>query len=534
MRYTGNLNKLIIFFTFTFCLSSVNAAPIVSFKNNKLVYTKYANRDESFVENKLIDFSWAGYKGGGVALPDVPVKESLNPVAGDNQPQIQAAIDRVSTLIPDSNGFRGAVLLGHGKYTLLSSVTIAVSGVVLRGSGQGVDGTVLLDAQTIQNDFIQIVGKNTVAVNSISRTRIADNFVASGVNQFSVKSISGYVIGDSIQVITTPNQAWIDRLGMAPFGWTAAGYRMAYERKIIAMTGNKITIDLPVVDAISTSFGGGEIVKINITNRLQNVGIEKLRLDSVFNNATDESHGWSAVKFSNAENSWVRNITATHFGFSAVNLASNANFNTVQDSAFLEPISIIDGGRRYSFNIGGGVGNLLQRNYTNGGRHDFVTGAKVAGPNVFLDSVSENSFNNIGPHHRWSTGILFDNIRGKDFSVESRKASGTGHGWSGAQVVFWNSNTQTLICDSPPGAKNFSIGNVGMKREGTWAPEEPFCWWQNLGNHVIPRSLYVQQLRERLGSTALKNILWVAQQSNDPVASANIENLVSGLLIDKI
>ena len=57
------------------------------------------------------DFSRAGYQGGGVALPFVPVVRNVSPAAGDDGANIQAALDAVGALAPDANGFRGAVLL---------------------------------------------------------------------------------------------------------------------------------------------------------------------------------------------------------------------------------------------------------------------------------------------------------------------------------------------------------------------------------------------------------------------------------------
>src|SRR5688500_13866203 len=64
--------------------------------------------------NKIPDFSNAGYKGGGVAIPYVPVKVTVWPVAGDNADNVQAAIDKVSAMPLDASGFRGAVLLKMG------------------------------------------------------------------------------------------------------------------------------------------------------------------------------------------------------------------------------------------------------------------------------------------------------------------------------------------------------------------------------------------------------------------------------------
>src|SRR6187431_1755228 len=61
--------------------------------------------------NKIPDFSNAGYKGGGVPIPVVPVKATVWPVVGDNSATIQAAIDKVSAMPLDAYGFRGTVLV---------------------------------------------------------------------------------------------------------------------------------------------------------------------------------------------------------------------------------------------------------------------------------------------------------------------------------------------------------------------------------------------------------------------------------------
>ncbi|SEF78117.1 hypothetical protein SAMN05421819_1178 [Bryocella elongata] len=47
---------------------------------------------------RILDFSYTGYMGGGVALPDVPVKARVAPTGGDDSALIQAAIDKVSNL----------------------------------------------------------------------------------------------------------------------------------------------------------------------------------------------------------------------------------------------------------------------------------------------------------------------------------------------------------------------------------------------------------------------------------------------------
>src|SRR5262249_31767426 len=91
----------------------------------------------------IMDFSWAGYMGGGVSLPNVPVRQSVSPSGSDDTSAIQAAINAVSALTPDANGFRGAVLLAPGTFNISLTLNINASGVVLRGSGSGSGGTVI-------------------------------------------------------------------------------------------------------------------------------------------------------------------------------------------------------------------------------------------------------------------------------------------------------------------------------------------------------------------------------------------------------
>ena len=49
----------------------------------------------------------------------------------------------------------------------------------------------------------------------------------------------------------------------------------------------------------------------------------------------------------------------------------------------------------------------------------------------------------------------------------------------------------------------FAIGSRANKREGSWAPEEPFGWWEHQWQVVTPRSLYFQQLADRRGEAAV-------------------------------
>ena len=59
--------------------------------------------------NTIHDASHAGYGGGGIAIPTLPLRETIWPVAGDNTQHIQNAIDYASSLPLQPGGFRGVV-----------------------------------------------------------------------------------------------------------------------------------------------------------------------------------------------------------------------------------------------------------------------------------------------------------------------------------------------------------------------------------------------------------------------------------------
>lgn len=485
--------------------------PLISLQNGRLTYNYYANRGQQNAVNRIPDFSNAGYKGGGVQLPVLPVQETIQPVQGDCRAHIQAAIDRVSALPADANGYRGAVLLRAGIYPVEGSLIIRAGGVVLRGEGNGVTGTVLIATQKVQHNFIVVQGSGSgYGEVSGSRVKITTPYVATGATTFDVAAGHTFQPGDNVVIQKMPTEAWIDTLDMRQYGWTASGYRNTYERKIVSVSGNTVTIDVPVVDPLEQFYGGGEIHKSNIVGRIKESGVENMRIESFFAGNDDESHGWNAVVLNRAENCWVRDVVAKYFGYAAVSVSNMSRFITVQDCAMIDPKSVTTGGRKYSFNIeGNATNNFFQRCMTWGGRHDFVSGSRVPGPNVFLDCVAENTFADIGPHHRWSTGQLFDNIYGGQIRVQNRGASGSGHGWSGAQILLWNcySFKSDIEVESPPTARNWGIGCIGVKQTNTG-------YWESWGTHVLPRSLYLQQLEERLGAQAVQNIATADQLQN--------------------
>lgn len=463
----------------------------------------------------LPDFSHCGFGGGGVALPVAPVRERLTPQpGGDDAPRIQAALDRVGALPPGEDGLRGAVLLSRGEYRCEQPLRIEASGVVLRGEGEGTEGTVVVASYRQQLPLIRVGGKSGPRELGGRQRTIADAYVPVGARRFMVEDAAGLAVGQSVLVVRRGNAAWITELGMDrivprksdPGSTRQWGpFDLKFDRVITAIDGRAVTIDAPMACAIDRRWGGGVVAPYQDEARIERCGVEHLRAVSVFDRGqtalhqvekvwVDERHATHLVSFGAVKHAWVRRLTTEGFYHGPVQVGGAAKWVTVEDCTSQAPVSQITGGRRYPFSVDGQL-VLVQRCRSDRARHAFVFGARVPGPNVFLECVSTHDYASSEPHHRWSVGGLYDNVESL-LAIQDRGSMGTGHGWAGANYVVWNCRG-SLICQQPPTAQNFAIGFFG--RRGKDAYPRPTGWWESEGTPVEPRSLYRAQLAARLG-----------------------------------
>lgn len=500
--------------------------PLVAIgKDGKLVYAPHANVGETAKVNVIPDFSRCGYQGGGVKIPDVPVKATVEPGEGSARARIQAAIDAVSKLPPDQNGFRGAVLIKAGTHIIgdgkSAGMSITASGVVVRGEGQGLRGTHLTTGQLGKASCFTVSGDATFTEGTASR--ITDDYVGTGAMTVSVADAQGLAEGDSIRVYFTPNQAWLDIVNQHVDNWKIETYTIPFERRIAKLSGTTITLDSPLVHPLQKRFGGGEVRKITLTKgtRLEKVGLENLSL-SCPDGAADKNRINDTIVFTNVTDGWISGITGYHQCDSLVTLTQSRHV-TVQDCASLKPVGPKQGSYRYTYYIGNGSNHcLVQRCYAYDGRHDFVTYAWSPGPNVFLDCLTQKGGTH-GPHQRWASGTLFDNLAsgGRLAISEHRGTSGSGHGWTGVSDVGWNVAID-VTCDAPEGFQNYSFGGTGTERDGGYVKSDGKSvfrgHYESHGTPVKPRSLYLKQLEDRLGRQAVENVTAPWQRGESPVA----------------
>jgi hypothetical protein len=490
--------------------------------DEKLVYKTTERGD------RIMDFSHAGYMGGGVALPDVPTKVVLHPSGGDDDTaMIQAAIDQVSNL-PLVNGFRGAIVLAPATiFPCAGTIRISASGVVLRGAPitNGPRATLKLTGRphgaisvgaarsrgsasgtTVpQDDFAEV------------QTSITDAYVPSGATSFTVAKAHGLAVGDWISIRRPVTESWVHFMQMDDMTrdgrqqtWIRTGTTTNSERQIAAIDGNKITVEVPLADSFDAQYlnpPGTSVVKIRPPGAVSQVGIENLRIESPPQEISHTQPHFTAMRV-NGTDCWVRDVEV----FETMNSIGIGGRRITFQNVSVTRKARHQGASKPAEFAPNGTQVLLDRCSVSGDNVWFIaTGAGVSGPVVILNC----SFHGNGraeSHQRWSTGMLYDNCRAPDGGIElrNRGSMGSGHGWSMGWGVVWNCIAHEYIVQNPPGSMNWLIGSVGESqlspRPFGSGPMLPQGTLDSHGKAVAPSSLYLAQLRERLGPQALKNI----------------------------
>ncbi len=539
--------------------------PLISMDaDGKLIYRPYSEKGD-----RVLDWSHCGYKKSEVPIPEVPVVETLHPlsentrqagnmcypVSPDNREQIQAALDRVAAMQPGAHGSRGAVLLKKGTYYINGSLKVG-SGVVLRGEGDGENGTVLVFTTSGEEVAIVVEGDGPIReIDTSKNVRIAQDYLPSGSIELTVEDASPFREGDVVCIKKTVNNQWVEDLGMGErlrhirageegskkTPWNPRSYQFEHIRQIKAVTGNMITLDMVLPQSFEKQHGGGEVYKVNVDQLGSQSGVEFLRVVSNYDTTvidkgkrTDFYNLRYGIVLRHISDSWVRNCTMMHFVKSAVAIEDHTRHVTVRECKSLKPVGAFAGGRRYPFSIGGGTGHLFYKCYTEDARHDFVGSSRTMGPFAFVKCTAVRGGTS-EPHHRWGTGYLFDCITTDgNIGAFNRGDSGSGHGWAAANTMVWNANAQSVTVFDPEttGENNFAIGFTGEFRKenfdsmGLWYANTRAGYWgtpregkfygyalmgnghiESPGQPAEPASLFVQQLIERMGREQALKVL---------------------------
>ena len=498
------------------CFQSVKAQDFpLKIKNNKITYMNDAKG------NRILDFSYCGYKSSEQDIPDVKNAIFVPHQEEDASEIIQRAINYVSSLKPDNQGFRGAILLDKGLFNISKSLWINTSGVVLRGSDK--HETVLLKHGVDRSALLHIEGIN----NLIKRDsfRLVSGYVPVNATTFELASVSGLKVGDKIKIMRPSTKEWIASIGcdifgggISALGWKPGDMDICWDRTVTGINGNNVSFNAPLTAAIDAQYGGAEVYCYDWSGRISESGVENLTLTSDYDKKypKDEDHCWTGISIENAENCWVRQINFNHFAGNAVFLQPSSSQITVEDCISKEPVSEIGGFRRITFYTMGQQ-NLFQRCYSEDGINDFAAGYCAPGPNAFVQCETKNSLGFSGAISSWACGLLFDvvNIDGNNLTFKNLGQSKNGGGWGTANSLFWQCSAAEIECFSPAAdAKN--------RAYGCWAQFSGDGDWAESNNHVQPRSIYYAQLASRLNRDVSKRGR-ILPKSTDASSSPSVE-----------
>jgi hypothetical protein len=485
--------------------------------------------------DKIMDFSTAGYEQGAKPIPTASAEATVSPSGADDTAAIQAAIAKVAALpLNAETGLRGAVLLSPGDYKVSSSLTIAASGVVLRGSGSGSspsDDSVITMAAAATPYPLVVLGTSSAAPTYLgSSTAITDSYVPAGTLTLDVASTAGLVPGTAVFIHRPVTAAWESFMGMtpadlggtcggSPCNWITVGnHGLRTDRTITAVEGNQITLDAPMSDSIDSTYcgvDGGTVQAYSFDGRIAHVGVEDLRAIAPAppNNLVPPTPSYQMVVTYSVLNAWVRNLTAQDT-LQSVDIESYSKQVTVSNVSITHTVTQKANAKFMEFYIAGGTQVLMDTiSDVADNMFFFSTSSETQGPNVMRNGDFQGNLG-VEPHQRWATGLLVENTTISavpdstqgNINLWNRGDYGTGHGWAIGWGVVWNSTASQFTIQRPPGSENWCIGCIGTQvvtpAPGDSTPE-PQGAIDSPGIYVFPTSLYQAQLTQRLGAKAV-------------------------------
>ena len=476
--------------------------------------------------NQILDFSRVGYRSSDKPLPAVLPALSLEPFGDErDQAALQSALAHLASLPLNAEGFRGALQLASGTFVVDRSLIIQASGIVIRGAGHGT--TCLEHRGTDRAPVIKVVGERSRWSDPV---QLRDLYVPVGSRSVSVLDASKtWKAGMRVRIHHPSTRTWIAALEMDRFptdekgswlDWRPGTMDLHVVRTIERVENDTITLDAPLPFPIDAEQVDATISAETHDGALQRIGIEHISIRSRCDSPNEkcEDHAWDGIWLDRARDCWVRDVAFEGLAGSAVGIGDQGQCISVVHCQSQNPKSEDAAYRRRTFwNVG--QQNLFAHCTAEQGRNDFCLGYTAAGPNVFTQCQAQRTHSMSGPLESAVHGALFDGviIDGGRLALTNRETDGQGVGWAALHCVLWQCVAPIIECRNPPQSHNYAIG----------------CWggfvgnghWRSMNEFVHPKSLFQQQLEERLGKSQAESVVgsWkeaVALQATEPSSAA--------------
>ncbi|MGB5943850.1 MAG: glycosyl hydrolase family 28-related protein, partial [Leeuwenhoekiella sp.] len=321
------LNKAAIISMSMILLASVLASTLsAQTKTTSLLWGEDGELWDS--RGRLPDFSYAGYGGGYAVKPSFTntIDVTTQGVIPNDGLSDVAAINSIISSAPDNS----VVYFPAGRYVLDDWVKINRSNIVLKGEGDGANGTVFFmpKSATEINGGTAEAGYNTggagqivefrgngslttiteVSEIALRTDRVIEVLNASNLNQGDIIVINAR--GDN----PVNRELWYEYFNNQTMDWPephvtwATGDNVFLTHTIEKIEGNLVTLREPLRLKLKPSWGM-KVRKLN--GALTNVAIEDIRFE--FNLIAVPGHlqepGYNAVQFENCQNFWSKNLT---------------------------------------------------------------------------------------------------------------------------------------------------------------------------------------------------------------------------------
>jgi len=346
-------------------------------------------------------------------------------------------------------------------------------------------------------------------------------------------SDAGLTVGDKVIVTRVGNERWIEDIGMDDFDsdkegvkpWKKMRSRMYRTIRSLNPQTGIAQLDAPLPISIERHYGGGWVTKYQ-DNKIRALGVQFLdmvfpknigrttedMLDEKGRGSQDYRFSYEifanyALRVDQAQHLYFSHITSACF-HNFISIGTDVHHVTMDSIVHSYPDDMLSG--QSAFQLSGQF-TLIRNTLSQGSYHFYIDINQVMGPNVVHRAQATNvgktyqplpvdfAPGEIGPHMKFCTGMLFDQVvTDGSIQIVNRGDMGTGQGFAGANSVVWNSRAREgILTHRTTGFQNFVIGseNFEVKDRMPWASHG---WKEHLGSEVLPGSLYLRQLNDRL------------------------------------
>ena len=482
--------------------------PLASAQFTPNIWKKFIGEPVPVGTPDLIDYSYAGYKNGEVAIPDdftLPIFNVTDygaipdDVESDTE-GIKAAFDAAYT---GRQG--GIVFFPPGQYDVLldgeksNPITVSGDNVIVRGSGAegAAHGGTTIKMHNKLTDSNRLFKTRWRSNGRGSSTRVKESFPR-GTKHFDVEDVSSLRNRRFIEIRSDRllGEDW-NQHSSRPITEILPAYTnirkgiSVYEiHEIDHIDGDRVYVKAPVLTHLNSNF------TVNWRDMTVGIGFEDLHIDGnlqeTYKHLVQEGRG--GITLWHAAHSWIRRCrfsnTINAFGHhvsyscSALEIILDGRFGHVPGSVTVSTYCFIG----------------LLEDYTDNGMWHGVQSASSSTGTVIWE-IDGKKMRGPDTHGSQPRHTLFDNYNSINHQASGGAISNLPHHLDG--YTRWNntvSSSRTFDLWNP-GGYSFAVTQanlIGYKTLGGSIPRN--AYFEGFGTHVFPDSLYEAQLEQRLGT----------------------------------